>query len=189
MMKKTYLIIGTILVATCSPAFAGDNGFYVGADVGAASYKSSGTLTKSTDTVYGLTGGYQFNKNWGGEAQYTGLGNYSGVGRTTGSNYTTKVDAWSLVAVGKYPFSDLFSLYGKLGVANTNNQQSSTVSGNRNTARTDATYGVGLQYEFSSAIGVRFGWDRFRSDAYVATSKVTNTNNLDIWSLGAMYKF
>lgn len=188
-MKRTYLAIGTILAVTCASAFAGDNGFYVGADAGRSSLNSTGVLANSMDTTFGITGGYQLNKNWGAEAGYTVLGNFAGVGRTTGSNYSSKIDAWSLVAVGKYPFSDLFSLYAKLGMASANNKQSSTTSGNRSTARTDATYGLGLQYDVNPAIGVRFGWDRFRSDSYVATTGVTNTNNADIWALGVVYKF
>ena len=186
-MKRTYLAIGTILAVTCASAFAGDSGLYIGADVGRAGY-TTGTGANSS-AVYGITGGYQFSKNWGAEAQYTGLGNYSGVSATTGAAFSSKADAESLVAIGMFSIADVLSVYGKLGVANTNNNQNHSNGTSGNTSRVDATYGLGVQYEINSAIGARFGWDRYIADSFSTTTGLKNSRNMDVWALGAVYKF
>lgn len=190
MMKRKYLIIGTVLVATCSSAFAGDNGYYLGVDAGNAGY-TSGTGAKNS-VVYGITGGYQFNKNWGVEAQYTGLGNYSGISTTgvnAGKSFSSQGDALALAAIGKYPVADVVALYAKLGVANTNNNQNHSNGTSGNSSRTDTTYGLGVQYDVNSTIGVRLGWDRFISDSFSTTTSTKTPRNMDIWALGAVYKF
>lgn len=180
--------IGAILAVVCTSAFADDSGFYIGADVGRSKTSASGVVTKSTDTVFGVMAGYQFDRNWALEAQYTGLGKYSGIGATSGSAYSNKTDAFSLAAVAALPLSDSFSLYAKLGVARAKNNQTSVASGSRSTSRTAATYGLGVQYAVTPALGVRFGWDRFGSNA-ITSANATLSRNINIWSLGAVYRF
>lgn len=189
-MKKTNLLIGICLVASCASAFAGDSSLYMGVDAGSVGYRSG--TTSNTSTAYGITGGYQLNKTWGAEAQYMSLGNYSGVATTApnaGKPFTSKCDAFSLVATGKYSVADTISLYGKLGVANSNNNQNHSNGTTGNTARLDATYGLGAHYDLNAATGIRFGWDRYIAGNFTTTTSTTGTRNMDVWSLGAVYKF
>ena len=145
-----------------------------------------------SSTAFGVTGGYQFGKYWGLETQYTQLGQTSGsstTGVNAGKTFSSSVDAVALVALGKYPIADIFSLYGKVGVANTNNNQNHSNGTSGNTSRIDGTYGLGAEYAFSSAIGVRFGWDRYIAGTFSTTNNTTGSRNMDVWALAAVYKF
>jgi hypothetical protein len=67
-MKKTF--ISALLFALISaPSFASDDGFYAGATLGRSNSDippSPGVVTtNSTDTVFGILGGYQYTENWG----------------------------------------------------------------------------------------------------------------------------
>ena len=77
-MKKiaTAVLLSTIAVA---PAFAADEGFYVGADVGQASTNTF-DLSKKTDTAFSVLGGYQFMKYLAAEIQYNDFGSITGAG-------------------------------------------------------------------------------------------------------------
>lgn len=186
-MKK---IIAALLLSTAvaAPAFAADTGFYAGVTLGRSSTGtpySNATLTKSTDTVLGVLGGYQFTKNWGAEAQYTGAGKFSG--NIPGGTFTGKSDALSLAAVGTLPLNDSFSLYGKLGFASVKTTlTTSPASANTGASRTAATFGLGAQYNVTPAIGIRFGWDRY---AAAVTGVGTSKYNDNVYSLGAVFKF
>lgn len=180
-MKK--IAIAALLSAiVAAPAFAADEGFYAGVTLGQA---RTGTvapaMTKSNDTVLGVLGGYQFNKNWGAEAFYTGAGKWS---TTTASG---KADAWGINAVGTLPLSDAFSLYGKLGYASTKSTASSVPAAITGATRGAATYGLGGVYNVNPSVGIRFGWDRYA--AATATAGVKNNYNSNVYSLAGVFKF
>lgn len=187
-MKK--IAIAALLSSfVAAPAFAADDGFYAGVTLGRSStgnIAANTAMTKSTNTVAGILAGYQFTKNWGAEAFYTGSGKFSA---TTGAvKLTGKSDTWGVNAVGTLPLSDAFSLYGKLGVASTKTTVSSVpLSNAAGASRSTATIGLGAIYNVTPAIGMRFGWDRY--GASVVAAPVTNKFNTDVWSLGAVFKF
>jgi OOP family OmpA-OmpF porin len=189
-MKNT--VIATLLFAAfATPAFAADEGFYAGVTLGqarAASYSSAVTLTKSTETVYGILAGYQFTKNLGGEVFYTGAGKFAGsAGAVTASG---KADAFGVNAIATLPLSDAFSLYGKLGYASTKTTASSSNGILAGKTRDDVTYGLGATYNINSSVGIRFGWDRYGA-AVANGSAIGSTDkfNSDVYSLGAVFKF
>lgn len=191
-MKK---IAAAVLLSAfvAAPAFAADNGFYAGVDLGRSSTGAltGVNMTKSTDTVLGVLGGYQFTKNWGAEAFYTGAGKWTGTGSISGAAASGKVDAWGLVGVGTLPLSDAFSLYGKLGYANAKNSASAVLAGvttNISSTRGAATYGLGGIYNVNQSVGIRFGWDRYGA-AYTAGNGVKYNFNSNVYSLGGVFKF
>jgi OOP family OmpA-OmpF porin len=201
-MKKILVIaLLSATAATAATAFAADSGFYAGVNLGqsrSGNPQPSTPQTKSSDTAVGVLAGYQFGKNWGAEAFYTDAGKYQDA--DNGGSISGKTSALGLAAVGTLPLSDAFSLYAKLGYARTKGNSAYTAApGSKNqsldlgsTTRSAPTYGLGGVYNVSSAVGIRFGWDR-----YGAASRDTNdgvnffaTNyNVDVYSLGAVFKF
>lgn len=190
-MKK--IAIAALLSAVvAAPAFAADNGFYVGVDLGRSKTSNpypAAAMTKSSDTVFGILGGYQFTKNWGAEVFYTGVGKFAATaGAQSG---TGKADAYGIVGVGTLPLSDAFSLYGKLGFASTKTTASSAPRvGLSGTTRSAATFGLGAIYNVTPAVGIRLGWDRYAAATLNGNLVGGKDNfNADVYSLGATYKF
>lgn len=193
-MKK--ITAALFLFAIATPAFSADvgslgspadQGVYLGVTLGASKTdKNIGatTLTKTNGFVYGGILGYQFNKNFAVEGQYTG------AGRFESTPVTAKNDALSLAAVGILPVSDEFSLYGKLGYANTrttltNNTALTALTGG--TSRSAATYGLGAQYNATPSVGIRFGWDSYGS-AIINNAGVKQNFNSSTLTVGAIFK-
>ena len=190
-MKKiavAFLLSSVITV----PVFAASNGFYAGVTVGQAradSYASSASLSKSTDTVASILAGYQFNKNLGIEAFYGGAGKFTGT-NTVGTTGSGKADVFGVDVVGTLPLTDAFSLYGKLGYASSKTTASSSNGIMTGATRSAATYGLGLQYDVSSAVGIRAGWDRY-GNAVANGSAIGSKDNFNsnVYSVGAVFRF
>lgn len=192
-MKKI-AVVALLSAVVAIPAFAADNGFYAGVTAGQSRTGNDGTggiMTKNTDTIVGLLGGYQYNQNLGAELFYSGAGKAAGCNAALTQCTSGKTDAWGVNAVGTLPLSDAFSLYGKLGYARTKSSLAvpagSTYAG---TTRGAATYGIGGIYNVTPAIGVRFGWDRYGAATINGVAPgVKNNYNFDTWTLGAVFRF
>lgn len=190
-MKKI-AIVALLSAVVAAPAFAADEGFYAGVTLGRSSTNNPynfASLTKSTDTVAGILGGYQFTKNWGAEVFYTGAGKFTvlGINGVTGNG---KTDVWGVNAVGTLPLSDAFSLYGKLGYASAKTTASSSNLIVTGATRAAATYGLGAVYNVTPAVGIRFGWDRYAAATLSGNVRGAKDNfNTNVYSLGATYKF
>ena len=188
MKLKSIILMGVVSGAALFAASAQAEGWYVGADAGRS---STGTIypglnmTKSKSTVGGAFLGYQFNQNWGVEGFYSGAGKFSAVGGAT--TVTGKTDVYGLDLVGTLPLADAFSLYGRLGYANAKTSASSSPAGYSGSNRSAATYGLGGEYDLTPQIGVRLGCDRY--GAAVSNVGVTNNFNINVWSVGILYKF
>jgi hypothetical protein len=50
-----------------------------------------------------------------------------------------------------------------------------------NERSTDATYGLGLRYDFTKAFGVRGEWERFRTGG--------NVGDIDVFSVSGVVRF
>lgn len=206
-MKK--LMIGICVAATLAgisgAALAEGNGFYLLGGVGqttSSNDKSTvdGALiaagavgfssSYSKPTVYKLQGGYQINKNWAVEGGYIGSTNetYSAsggnlVGPVSASG---KISGWNLTGVGILPVANQFSLLGKLGIAGIRNSITATGAGGAITAsgtKTDITYGIGAQYDFTNAAFVRFDLDSYKTGNSAASNRST------VWMVDVGYKF
>lgn len=181
-MKKLTLALLLSATVTAS-AFAADEGFYGGVTVGRSrtSDLSGVALNKSSDTVGGILGGYQFTKNWGVEAQYTSAGKFE-AGTASG-----KGTAYGISGVGTLPINDQISLYGKLGFASVKTTLSNA-GGSSGATRTAPTYGFGAQYNLTPAVGLRMGWDRYAAAINNGAGSKTKFHDSS-WTIGAVYKF
>ena len=189
-MKK--IALATLLSAiAATPAFASDEGFYAGLTLGQSKTSNpytGATMTKSTDTVYGILGGYQFTKNWGAEAFYTGAGKFAATGGGITGN--GKADVWGIVGTGTLPLNDSFSLYAKLGYASAKTTASSIPARITGATRGAATYGLGATYNVTPSVGIRLGWDRYAAATQNGNvAGVKDNFNSDVYSLGAVVKF
>lgn len=170
-MKKIFAA-ALLSAAVSLPAHAA-SGAYAGIKAGSTRVGFN-ALSKSSDTGYGVLLGYQYNRNFAVEGEYTDFGRF-----TTAAGVTGKSDAWGFSLVGILPFEDRFAAYGKLGIARSGTSTSAATGVNR----TAATYGIGGQFDATPMIGIRLSWERYGVG-------VTGQNaNDDLYSLAAVFKF
>ncbi len=171
-MKKA--IVFALLSATVVlPVHAADNGAYAGIKMG-SNHVGFNALSDSTDTTYGALLGYQYNRNFAFEGEYTDLGRF-----VTTTGVTGKSSVWGLSALGIIPLQNRFSVYGKLGITRSDTS-TSAATGKR---RTDATYGLGGQFDATPMIGLRLSWERY------GVGVVGENANDDLYSLAAAFRF
>ena len=138
---------------------------YVGVKVGQFDLDVDGA---DKPTAYGVYGGYNFDPNFGIEAEY--------VGSDDADYYNGDIDAKSYGAYGTYryqfPNTGLYAK-GKLGVAKTEIEGNYLSSNSkRNTISKDDTSlagGVGLGYSGNPNFSVEAEYDKLGSDAELMT--------------------
>jgi len=211
-LAKTSGTLGLAALAVfISPlTMADDAGWYIGGNVGQSRAKiddaritsnllGGGFTTTSIaddnrDNGYKLFGGYQYNKNFAVEAGYFDLGQFGytatvvPAGTLTG---TIKLEGLNLDAVGTLPLTEKFSVLGRLGLnyaqaRDTFNGTGAVTVLNPNPSKNQVNYklGAGLQYDFTPSLGMRIEAERYRiNDA------VGNRGDVDMYSLGLVYRF
>lgn len=213
---KIAQVSGTLGVAALA-AFAGpyaaaqeDTGWYVGANAGQSRAKiddpriinglsANGFTTTSInddnrDTGYKVFGGYQFNRNFALEGGYFDLGRFGFQADTlpVGTlNGNIKLRGMNLDAVGFLPFTDKFSAFGRVGADYAQARDAFSGTGlinvtNPSPSKNGLNYkmGVGLQYAFTESLALRLEAERYRID-----DAVGNKGDVDLLSLGLIYRF
>ncbi len=175
-LQKTLLALaaGSLLSMGAQAAVSYGNGYtgqpYVGAKVGQFNIDEAGA---SDPTAYGVYAGYNFDPNFGIEAEY--------VGSDDADYYNGDIDAKTYGAYGTYryqfPNTGLYAK-GKLGVARTEVEASGTTLGLYNGTDKDTSLagGVGLGYSVNPDFSVEAEYDKLGSDA-------------DLMTIGAHLKF
>ena len=170
------LAAGSLLSMGAQSAVSYGNGYtgqpYVGAKVGQFDLDVDGA---DKPTAYGVYGGYNFDPNFGIEAEY--------VGSDDADYYNGDIDAKTYGAYGTYryqfPNTGLYAK-GKLGVAKTEIEGNYLAeNSNRKTISKDDTSlagGVGLGYSVNPNFSVEAEYDKLGSDA-------------DLMTVGAQLKF
>ena len=199
------------LAALISPyALADDLGWYGGANIGRSaatiddaritSGLASGGLATSSisdrdrSTGFKLYGGYQFHRNFALEGGYFDLGKFGYTANTipTGTlDGNIKLKGFNLDAVGILPITDRFSALGRVGLNYAKASDSFAGTGavsvaNPNPSKSGTNYklGVGLQYAFTEALGMRAEVERYR-----VNDAVGNKGHVDLFSVGLVYRF
>lgn len=176
-LQKTLLAVaaGSLLSMGAQAAVSYGNGYtgqpYVGAKVGQFDLDVDGA---DDPTAYGIYGGYNFDPNFGVEAEYVGSGDADYRGGD--------IDAKTYGAYGTYryafPNTGLYAK-GKLGVAKTE-VEGNYVSGIRNVSFSDddtsLAGGVGLGYSVNPDFSVEAEYDMLGNDT-------------DLMTVGAQVKF
>ena len=177
-LQKTLLALaaGSLLSMGAQAAVSYGNGYtgqpYVGVKVGQFDLDVDGA---DKPTAYGVYGGYNFDPNFGIEAEY--------VGSDDADYYNGDIDAKSYGAYGTYryqfPNTGLYAK-GKLGVAKTEIEGNYLVKDaeRKSISQSDTSLagGVGLGYSVNPNFSVEAEYDKLGSDA-------------DLMTVGAQLKF
>lgn len=206
-MKKT-AIVALLSAFVAAPAVAANQGGYVAVDVGPAALSGANFAGVNSNTNFPnpgslhITGGYHFDMNLGVEGGLVSVGD-STVNSFSGglsSSETLKTSVWYVAATGTFPISSQFDLFGKLGLART--KMDYTSSGNlfgtnvsTSGSKTNLMIGLGGQYNFSQNWGLRVQYENFgKTDlsfpaGWVAATAATKSVGLSTFTVGGVYNF
>lgn len=194
-MKKILAVV-LLSAATTAPAFAGSvdmSNFYAGVTLGAgnASFTApvAGYLVENPKSkpVYGVFGGYRYNKNLAVELAYTGASYIYTTPAVGGARYLSKQTVFAIAAVGTMPVSDAFSVFGKLGVAGASSETNAL--GEQNTRRFAPTLGAGVEYKFTPNVSGRLSADVYAVAATIPVALVKQNSTATVVNAGISYSF
>ena len=176
-LQKTLiaLAVGSLVSVGAQAAVSYGNGYtgqpYVGVKVGKFDLDTNGA---SNPTAYGVYGGYNFDPNFGVEAEY--------VGSDDANFYNGDIDAKTYGAYGTYRYTfPNTAIYGKakLGVAKTKIDGDYTAGAgtatnpyyrqNYRDSSTRLAGGLGLGYNVNPNFGIEAEYDIVGSDANLMT--------------------
>ena len=191
-------------------AMAGHSGWYGGFSIGqsraniedaritngllGAGFTSTSISKDERDTGYKVFAGYQINRNFALEGGFFDLGRFGFTATTAPPgtlNGSIKLRGLNLDAVGMLPIADRFSVFGRVGLNYAQARDSFSGTGlvtvtNPSPTKSQTNYkaGLGLQYDFSTTLGMRLEAERYR-----VNDAVGNRGDIDVFSLGLIYRF
>jgi OOP family OmpA-OmpF porin len=212
-ISKTAGLMGLLGIAVMSGASAAtDDAFwYIGGNVGQSRAKIDDArisaqllatgrtpisiVNDERNTAFKLLGGYQFNKNFAVEAGYFNLGQFGYTATTVPAGTLTgkiKLQGLNLDLVGLWPMTEKFSVLGRVGMNYAQAKDNFTSTGavatptTPNPSKNALNYkaGLGLQYDFTHALGMRVEAERYRID-----DAVGRKGDINMYSLGLVYRF
>lgn len=181
--RKGLAILGLAsAMAFAGPALAQDTGFYAGLSFGQSSLDldcSGVPQCDDSDSAWRILGGYRFNRNLAAELGYINFGEFV-FGDGGANSVSVEATGFELVAVGMWPVSNEFSVYGKIGLFRWDTDATGTgvFAGSVSDSGTDLTFGAGVQYDFTKQFGVRGEWQRYSAD-----------DDVDVFSIGVVFRF
>lgn len=201
MFIKSLIAISILSVASISHA---SQGFYIGLDVGQATYDATlqdvailddGSITSAslddTDTSFGLKLGYQVTPNFSLEGGYLDLGELVVNATSDGSgflyapgpvSFTVSADGLFFNGKGILPLNEKFSLYGKLGFLLWDIEgtlSDTTVSVSASDDGNDIFYGIGGSFNITTSIALNADYMFYTLD----------DGDVDVLSLGIQFGF
>lgn len=187
-------LLGVSAFVAAPAAFAqaaADTGWYAGGSFGQSTadcnVSGTGLSCDEKDTAWKIFGGYQINRNFAVEGGYADLGELTISGG--GVNITAESTAWDIAAVGIFPINPQFSVYGKLGLYYGTVDVSSNIGGSGDDSTTGLTFGAGVRYNFTRNLGVQLEWQVYASVEAPSGSALTGDSDVDVLSIGIVYKF
>jgi OOP family OmpA-OmpF porin len=199
--KATVLaLLGTLSLYGTAASAQDAHKWYAGAAVGQSKFNGAcdntgGLSCKETDTAWKFFGGYKFHPNFSAELGYTDFGKAKLSGTIGGIavNSDLKANAWELDGIGSWPLGNKFSIYGKLGLYRAKMDGAATAAAGGISASTSAsetntglTFGVGGTYDITPTIAARLEFQRYND---VGSNDVAGKGDLDVISIGALFKF
>ena len=181
------LALGGTLAATQASAQAFVGGSFGKSDIDeeiTTGLIDSGSVD-GKDSGFKIFGGYMFNRHFGVEGAYVDLGevSYSGTfGGAPVTGGTVEVSGFNISALGSFPVTEQFSVFGKIGMFIWDAEANDTTGGlpfSGSEDGTDVSFGVGVGYQFTRNLGVRAEWEMFK----------TNDADATLMSVGVLWKF
>ena len=177
-MKKI-AIVALLSAFAAVPAVAAD--MYAAIDLGSVSYSNAnggptGTTAFKNPGTIRIAGGSQINQNLGVEIGYSIIGEsvidtsivifdpFLGLASLSAKE-TLKTSSFQAVVVGTAPINDMLSIFGKLGLANTqiDYKLSSNfgLSASGSGSKSNLMFGIGGQYLMSKQLAIRAQYEDF----------------------------
>jgi OmpA-OmpF porin, OOP family len=173
--------VAFVLGISTSIAQAADEGGYFGIGLGQSKDKdfcsnfASGVSCDDKDTGIKLFGGYQFNPNGAIELGYVDLG--KAKASVPGQSAEAKAHGFDLGFVGTLPINDQFAVLARVGLFFWKAELSVTGVGSDSASGNDLTYGLGVKYDVSRNVSVRFEWQQFKD---VGDNNSTGQSDVDL---------
>jgi OOP family OmpA-OmpF porin len=188
-------------------AVAAESGWYGGLSIGQSRAEidhpriTAGLLPRVVTSIddddrgtgFKLLAGRKFNRNFAVEGGYFNLGKFGYTANmAAGSEIATiKVQGLNLDAVGILPFTEKFSAFARAGLIYAEAKDTFRGTGailvnNANPKKSGGNYkvGLGVQYDFTPALGLRGEWERYR-----VNDAVGNKGDIDMLLVGLVYTF
>jgi OOP family OmpA-OmpF porin len=204
------LAVTAVTLSASAPAAAQDAGWYVGANLGQSAAKIDDrriidglldegveiTAIKNNDRHFGykVFGGYEFNKYFALEGGYFNLGKFGFTANTipaAGLTGDIKLQGVNIDAVAMLPFTAQFSAFGRVGYHYDYAKDNFVGYGaiivqdpERSRHSGDYKFGGGLQYLVTDSVGLRVEAERYR-----VNDAVGNKGDIDLYSVGVVYRF
>lgn len=192
-IRTPLLCLALALPALPLAALAADDdrgtGVTLGVDAGRAQARNvcdNVINCKDDDTSVRVSLGYQFTPMVGVEAGYSSFGTVFEA-RNNVASAKQDANAWTLSVLGTWPIADRFGIYGRVGAARFDNNNTGTVQGIpvNNNNRTRPYYGAGLKFALTDNLALRAEYQRYKDLANVSGNK----DDVDAWSGGLVFSF
>jgi OOP family OmpA-OmpF porin len=159
------------------------------------------TSNDNKDNAWKLVGGYVLMENLAFELSYNNFGkakaSASGTAKGSATSVTANSDfkakGLSLAAVGILPVTKAFAVTGKVGILRWNVESTASTSNGSSISAKDTkpgftfdNIGLGFKYAINETMDVRMEWERFKD---VGDTHITGQGDIDVLSLGLVYKF
>ena len=183
-LSKSFLAALSCAAAFSSslPAAAQEIGPYLGGSFGQTTLKEwcdapPGALRACDDADIGwkVVGGYRFHRYFAAEVTYIDWGKVSASSATT--SVTANNTSFGVAAVGILPVGERFSLFGKFGFLQTEQDLALGGASSSTGDDTEMHYGIGLKYRLTKNWGLRAEWEQ------------TERLKAQMLSVGAEYAF
>ncbi len=188
---------------TSQAATAQDSGWYGGIGIGQSRAKINDERIRAglpgvtsiddddRDTGFKLFAGKQFTRNFALEAGYFKLGEFGYTANTASGSQvgSAKFQGGNIDALGIMPITEKFSVLGRVGLTYTETKAKFSgvgITGDTSPSESEGNYklGLGLQYAFTPALGLRGEWERYR-----VNDAIGNKGNIDMLTVGLVYRF
>ena len=184
-------ILASALAVACATATAAapvSNDLYAGFGVGPSQQDISvnGYSDSNELTAYNFNGGYKFNPNFALEIGYAGFSKNSGGDANVSASI--EPNSYYAAAVGIYPVSQAFSIYGKLGVARSRTRISARLfTQTFATTQSETTLAAGFGVSYAVAPNIDLTLE------YLNLGKVVKEDGFDVkaaqLTVGARFSF
>lgn len=199
-------VAASLIVGTVTTAVAQDVPNWIGFSVGNTKFTNGSNIvtpgtnnlsgispqtTQNSDSAWKIYLGIPFNKNFGLELGYAKLGDQyiTGTRGAAAASSRATSTAYLMNLIGNYDINDKLSLLGKAGIHRWGVNDDTTVGGVGATNGADGfdfTYGLGVQYNLNSDVGLRLEWDKVNNMGHEGT---TGKIDASLISIGVVYKF
>jgi opacity protein-like surface antigen len=156
-MKKRVLIATLLAASVSTPAFAQASSTYLIGELGSASYGNMAPFANPGKLGFGI--GFPINNSVAFELGFTLFGESTIEG--PGGSATLKAHSFYPALVGKLPFNQQLSGFGKLGFAKNSAEITTTLGLSASTSQNSVYYGLGIQYDINSEFSLRGQYESF----------------------------